>query len=152
MTVSLNLANVANAISALSISGVTVKDKDEIVSSWVSIPNILYPNPEGWITNFGIEYMTIKQGADADVDISYTLNYRFLGTQVGDLSTFPFAYSSVVDKLILIFNAIIAMDAPYNGSVEMKIGGVGIGARTDPAGNNFFGADFALNIVEMQNP
>jgi hypothetical protein len=151
MTVSLNLANVANAIAALSVAGVTVKDKDEIAGSWVSLPNVLYPKPEGWITGFGLEYMTVMQGASAKIDISYTLNYRFLGVQIGDLSLFPAAYSDLVDKLILIVNAIVAMDAPYNGSVEMKISGIEIGPRADPAGNNFFGADFAVNIVEMQN-
>jgi hypothetical protein len=150
MTVSLNLANVSNAIAALSISGVTVKDKDEIVGSWVSIPNVLYPKPDGWITGFGIDYVTVLQGANAPMNISYTLNYRFLGVQIGDISTFPVSYSQLVDKLVLIINAIIAMDAPYSGSVEMKIGGVEIGPRIDPAGNNYFGADFAVHIMEMQ--
>ncbi len=153
MTVSLNLANIANSISALSISGVTVKDKDEIVGSWTSLPNVLYPNPdgEGWITGFGLDYPTVKQGADAKIDISYTLNYRFLGVQIGDISIITAAYSALVDKLILIINTIIAMDAPYSGAVEMRVGGVSIGVRRDPAGNNFYGAAFALNIVEMQN-
>lgn len=151
MTVSLNLSNVADAIAAISISGVTVKDKDQIIANWTPLPNVLYPQPDGWITGFSIEYVTVMQGATAKMDISYTLNYRFLGTQAGDISTFPAAYSSLVDKLILIINALIALDAPYEGSVELKIGGVEIGPRIDPAGNNFFGADIALNIKEMQN-
>jgi len=153
MTVSLNLANIANSISALSVSGVTVKDKDEIVGNWTPLPNVLYPNIDGggWVTGFGLDYVTVMQGASAKMDISYTLNYRFLGVQCGDISIVPAAYSALVDKLILIINAIIAMDEPYSGAVEMKLGDVSIGERTDPAGNNFFGADFALNIVEMQN-
>ncbi len=151
MTVSLKLASIADAISAISISGVTVKDKDQIVASWVSTPNVLYPNPDGWITNFSIDYIALMQGATAPMDISYTLNYRFLGVQVGDLSIFPAAYSSLVDKLILIINAVISVPAPYSGTVELKLGNISIGARTDPTGNNFFGADFALNITEMQN-
>ena len=151
MTVSLNLANVADAISNISISGVTVKDKDQIVGSWTPLPNVLYPKPDGWITGFSLDYKTVMQGASAPTDISYTLNYRFLGVQIGDLSIFPAAYSELVDKLILIINAIIAIPAPYSGRVEMKISGVEIGPRQDPAGNNFFGADFAVNIMEMQN-
>jgi hypothetical protein len=150
MTVSLNLANIANAISNLSVTGVTVKDKDEIAGAWVSLPNVLYPKPDGWITNFKIKYATVMQGASAKMDISYTLNYRFLGVQVGDISTFPKSYSLLVDKLVLIVNAIIAMDAPYSGAMEMILGGVDIGAKIDPAGNNYFGADFALLITEMQ--
>ncbi len=151
MTVSLNLANIANAISAMSVSGVTVKDKDEIIGNWTPLPNVLYPKPDGWITGFSIDYVTVMQGASAKMDISYTLNYRFLGVQAGDISIFPAAYSALVDKLILIINAVISLDAPYSGTVELKLGGVEIGPRTDPSGNNFFGADIALNIVEMQN-
>lgn len=150
MTVALNLANISNAIAAISISGVTVKDKDEVIGNWTPLPNVLYPKPDGWITGFKIDYATVMQGASAKMDISYTLNYRFLGVQAGNLSIFPAAYSSLVDKLILIINAFIALDAPYAGSVELKIGGVEIGPRQDPAGNNFFGADIALNVMEMQ--
>jgi hypothetical protein len=151
MTVALNLANIANAIAALSISGVTVKDKDEIVGNWTSLPNVLYPKPDGWITGFNIDYVTVMQGASAKMDISYTLNYRFLSTQVGDIGTFPVAYSMLIDKLILIVNAIVAMDAPYTGAVEMKLGNIEINPLPDPAGNVFFGADFSLRITEMQN-
>ena len=151
MTVSLNLANVANAISNISITGVTVKDKDEIAGAWSSTPNVLYPSPDGWITSFSMTWDAMMQSADAPMTISYTLNYRFLGVQVGDISTFPKSYSNLVDKLILIINAIIATPAPYSGKVEMKATNVTIGPRTDPAGNNFFGADFSVQIQEMQN-
>jgi hypothetical protein len=151
MTVSLKLASIADAISAISISGVTVKDKDQIAASWVSTPNVLYPNPDGWITNFSLDYVALMQGTTAPMDISYTLNYRFLGVQVGDLSIFPTAYSSLVDKLILIVNAVIAVPAPYSGTVELKLGNINIGARTDPTGNNFFGADLSFLITEQQN-
>jgi hypothetical protein len=91
------------------------------------------------------------QGTTAPMDISYTLNYRFLGTQIGDIATFPAAYSDLVSKLILIVNAIIGVYAPYSGRVEMILTGVEIGPRADPAGNMYFGADFSLAITEMQN-
>ena len=71
--------------------------------------------------------------------------------QIGDLAAFPKSYSNLVDKLILIVNAIITTPAPYNGTVAMQISGVTLGPRTDPAGNNYFGADFSVLIQEMQN-
>jgi hypothetical protein len=151
MTVSLNLANVANAISNISVTGVTVKDKDEIAGSWIPLPNVLYPKPDDWITGFSMTWDALMQGSTAPMTISYTLNYRFLGVQIGDISAFPASYSALVDKLILIINAIISTPAPYSGKIEMQITGVSIGPRTDPAGNNFFGADFAVSISEMQN-
>ena len=151
MTVSLNLANIANSIAAISISGVTVKDKDEVVANWTPIPNVLYPNPDGWITDFSIDYKAITRGAAAPANFIYTLNYRFLGVQVGDLSTFPVSYSALVDKLILIINAIFSEDDPYSGGVNMELGAVDLGPKMDPAGNQYFGADFALMIEEIQN-
>lgn len=151
MTTALFLSSIANSISQISIAGVTVKDKDEIVGSWLSLPNVLYPNPDGWITGFSIQYDTVLQGASAPATISYSLNYRFLGVAVGDISIMPVAYSSLVEKLVLIINAIIATPAPYSGRVEMRIGNVSIGSRTDPAGNNYYGADFAVVIQELQN-
>ncbi len=152
MTISLNLANIANSIAAISIFGVTVKDKDEIVANWTSLPNVLYPKPDGWITEFSLEYDTVLRGTNAPITVIYTLNYRFLGVQSGDLSIFPIAYSSLIDKLILIINAMMAVDSPYSGKVEMELAGpVNIGPLSDPTGNMFFGADIALNIREMQN-
>lgn len=153
MSVSLYLQSITNAIAAISISGVTVKDSDEIVASWAGTPNILYPNPndDGFITNFRIQYDSIMQGADAPMTIGYTLNYRFLGTQIGDLATFPAEYANIVSKVAVIVNALITVPAPYSGRVELTIGGVTVGAKADPVGNMYHGADFALNITEMQN-
>lgn len=151
MTFSLYLANIADAISSITISGVTVKDKDQLSGAWLSLPNVLYPNPDNWISGFAIKYDALMQGASAPLTVTYTLNYRFLGVQVGDMATFPVSYSALVDKVVAIINAIEAVYAPYSGRVEMILGGVSIGARTDPAGNSYFGADIALNISEMQN-
>lgn len=151
MTVSIYLASIADAISQISITGVTVKDKDQIVANWSSQPNVVYPIPDGWITNFSLEYDSVLQGTNAPMDISYTLNYRFLGEAVGDLGNFPKAYSNLVDKLVLILNAMIAVPGPYSGKVEMEVAGVSVGPRIDPAGNRYFGADIGLNIKEMHN-
>jgi hypothetical protein len=151
MTFSCNLSNIADAISSITISGVTVKDKDQLSGSWLSLPNVLYPNPDNWVTGFSIKYDALMQGVSAPATITYTLNYRFLGVQVGDIATFPVSYSALVDKVIAIVNAIEAVYAPYSGRIEMILGNISIGAKIDPAGNSYFGADIALNISEMQN-
>lgn len=151
MTVSLYLANIANSISQIAITGVTVKDKDEMAGAYTGTPNVLYPRPEDWISNFRIQFDTVMQGATAPMTIFYTLNYRFLGTAIGDISTFPIGYSDLVDKLVLILNALIAVPAPYSGKVELIVSGVTIRPLPDPAGNMYFGADIALDISEMQN-
>jgi hypothetical protein len=153
MTFALNLSNIADAISQISISGVTVKDRDQIAASWVSTPNVLFPNTEGegWVTDFSMDFKAMIRGASAPVNVTYTLNYRFLGVQVGDIATFPVSYSALVDKVIAIINAMVAIHAPYDGGVNMEIASVSIGPRDDPVGNKYFGADIALRIEELQN-
>lgn len=151
MSFSCHIVDIANAISNISISGVTVKDKDEVVASWLEQPNVLYPLPEAWINDFGVRFDAITRGAAAPSTVNYRLTYRFLGTQVGDLSTFPQGYSNVVDKLVLIVNAFMTLDSPYSGGMDLKIDSVSIGPRIDPAGNNYFGADISLLIEEQQN-
>jgi hypothetical protein len=151
MAFSLNLANIADAIAAISISGVTVKDKDQIAASWVSTPNVLYPNPDGWITDFRLEYKAIPRGSAAPVNVMYTLNYRFLGVQVGDMATMPVSYSDLVSKVIAIINAVVAVHAPYDGGVDLVVQSVDLGPMTDPAGNQYYGADLAFSVEEIQN-
>jgi hypothetical protein len=154
MTITLLLPQIANAISALSISGVTIKDYDEISAAQTGQANVMYPNPEapGWITDFTLSYPSLLEGGDAPVDISYTLNYRFLHVQIGDLSQFPKSYKDLVDKVALIIAGIISIHSPYSGRVNMKMGNISIGGRTDLAGNQYHGADIAILITEMQNP
>jgi len=153
MTAGLYLSEVCDAIAGITISGVTVKDRDQIAGSWLSLPNVLYPNPsqDGFITGFTMQFDSMLQGANAPMTLNYTLNYRFLGTAIGDLGIFTHAYSSIVDKLVLIVNAILATPAPYSGRIQMSLGAVTMGAKEDPAGNVYYGADFALLIEELQN-
>lgn len=153
MTATLYLSNIADAISSIIVSGVTVKDVDQLSMNWQGQANILYPNPNppGFVSNFSMVFDSILQGAESAMTIRYALNYRFLGTAIGDAGTFTQAYAGVVSKLVLIVNAILATPAPYDGRVEMVLGAVDIGAKTDPAGNQFHGADFSLLITEMQN-
>jgi hypothetical protein len=151
MAISSLLTTVTGAIDDLSISGVTIKNYDGIVANWASTPNVLYPNPENFLTNFSVDYQSFLHGASAQVNFNYTLNYRFLGTQVGNLGNFPIAYGAMVDKVILIIAAIVTNHSYADGKASVELGPVTFGAREDPAGNMYHGADIALNVTEMQN-
>lgn len=147
----LMLTDITNSIAAISVSGVTIKDVDELSGSWLGNANILFPNPDNFISGFGIEYDALMQGSTAPMTVSYTLSYRLLSVQIGDISAFPVSYSQLVDKVASIVDAFVSVFAPYSGRVEMIVSGVSLGPRQDPAGNNFFGADIALAIREMHN-
>lgn len=142
---SLYLATVADAISKISISGITVKDKDQLAAAWTGQTNVLYPNPNepGWISDFSVVY-NVAGGLET---AAYTLNYRFLSTQIGDLSTFPAEYSSLVDKVSSILDALMAAVESID-SVTVRVSGVSVGARIDPSENQYHGADISLSIVE----
>lgn len=150
MTIALYLTDITDAIRQLSISGVTVRDYNEVVSSWRSMPHVLYPNPENFLVITGVSYPSLLQGGNAPVDLSYTLNYRYLATQIsGDGNVI--GWDGMIEKIKLIVAALLEVDSPYSGRVEMRLGSVSVGAKEDPAGNMYHGADIALSITEMQN-
>lgn len=145
------MASIVSAISQLTITGITIKDIDEVAASWVSLPKVLYPNIDDFVTNFELNYPTFVQDGTGPVDIKYSLNYRYLSTQVGDMATVAVQSNLVLAEVISIVNKMLTVRAPYDGRVLMTLGDLSIGARLDPAGNQYFGADFALNVEEIQN-
>lgn len=153
MAISSLLSSITNAIAALSITGVTIRDRDEIPAAFNGQANVLYPSPSQpeFVTNFRPVYRSFTRGASAQVDLSYTLNYRFLGTPVGSMGNFTKAYADLVDKVLLILAEMIETTAPYDGRVDMEVAAVTFGPRSDPSGAMFHGADIALSVTEMQN-
>jgi hypothetical protein len=149
MAYSISLATVANSIAALSISGVTVKDADEIVTSWNKQANILYPIPNNWITNAKFTVDTYGSNSAEKGRFSCNMNYRFLGTELGNMANFTSAYNNVISKMILIINAIISNDV-ITGAVDFRFVGVAnIGPLPDPAGNVFHGCDLTFMYEEF---
>jgi hypothetical protein len=153
MAFSLQLASIVDAIAAVSISGVTIKDVDQVAGSFLGQSSILYPNIDGpFVTDFRLDYKAITRGSTAPVNALYTLNYRYLYVAVGDIALLPKAYSDVFTKLITILNALAAVHAPYSGGVDMEIAAVtDLHPLPDPVGNMFYGFDIALAVEEIQN-
>lgn len=149
MALTIYLTSITDAISQLSVTGVTFRDYDGIVANWQSTPNVFYPVPETFVSNFRVEYPSVMQGGDSPVDLLYTLNYRMLGTAVGNLGNFPTAYADCAVKALALAAKMIETDSPYSGKVEMRVTGFSIGVRIDPAGNQYHGADISVSIVEQ---
>lgn len=152
MTVSLALATVADSISKISISGVTVKDVNELSASWKSLPNVLYPRPDGFVT--GLRFKTDSYGINGAEKgtFTYNLTYRFLGTAVGNMGTFGQAYSDALTKIIAIVNAIVADDTITGATKDFRLGTIAnIGPMPDPSGNVFHGADITFVVEEFVN-
>jgi len=148
MTITSTIATVADSIAGLTISGVTIKDIDQIPDSARMLTPLLIPQPANFVTNLGVEFKTFGSNGGAKIDTTYTLNYVFLFCEVGSgLSSFT-AFSGLVGKLEDILEAINSNDA-ITGAVDVKIGTIGnIGVITDPAGVEFWGLEFSLRVLE----
>jgi len=147
MTIASTISTVTNSIAALSISGVTIKDIDEIPDTARLLTPLLIPQPNNFVTDLSVSFETFGSNGGAKINTNYTLNYVFLYCEVGGISAFA-AFGGLMTKLSALFDAINSNDA-ITGAVDVKINSVGnIGVITDPAGNEFWGLEFSLRILE----
>jgi hypothetical protein len=150
MTISVKLAIVVTAIAGLSISGVNVRDVDNIPVDASKILPVLYPKPDDFITGLDFKRITTGGHGTAQMDLVYTLHYRYLhapvGSGLGVLST----YAALIDNLALIMATIFGND-DIAGAVDMELSDISnIGPLTDPAGSTtYHGVDIALKITEQ---
>ncbi len=148
MTINVQLVTVADSISHISVSGVNVRDIDTIPETAIGFCPVLFPKPDGFITDMIFTRQTFGSDGSALMDLEYTLNYRFLYAEVGSGSELA-NYAGVIEKLALILEAIFTDDT-QTGAVDMQLQSVSnIGPLPDPVGlNAFHGVDIALRVLE----
>ncbi len=149
MTITSAIATVADSITGLSISGVTIKDIDQIPDSATLLCPLLIPQPANFVTDLSVSFETFGSNGGAKINTNYTLNYVFLFCEIGSgLGAFA-AFAGLIAKLSTILVAINSNDA-ITGAVDIKIGSIGnIGVITDPAGKEFWGLEFSLRVLEF---
>ena len=149
MTITSTIATVADSIAGLSISGVTIKDIDQIPDTARMLCPLLIPQPANFVTDLSVSFETFGSNGGAKINTNYTLNYVFLFCEVGSgLGSFA-AFSGLVGKLSTLLIAINSNDA-ITGAVDVKINSIGnIGVITDPAGVEFWGLEFSLRVLEF---
>ena len=148
MAITSAISTVADSIAGLTISGVTIKDIDQIPDSASMLCPLLIPQPANFVTDISVSFETFGSNGGAKINTNYTLNYVFLFCEVGSgLGAFA-AFSGLMTKLSAILVAINSNDT-ITGAVDMKINSIGnIGVITDPAGNEFWGLEFSLRVLE----
>lgn len=147
MTVSSSFATIADSISKISISGVTVKDIDEIPQSARLLCPLLIPRPNNWVTGFEAVFQSFGSNGGAAIDLNYHLNYLYLHNEAGS-GIAPFSdYSGLISKLSTILVAILSNDK-VTGLVDQKpiIGELGI--ITDPSGVEYWGIEISFKVLE----
>ena len=147
----LSVVTVADSISKLSVSGVTIKDLNEIPESANAFDcPMVYPNPDGFVSAFEVERMAASSGASNVWDIHYTLTYRFLHSELGQgLGLFD-VYDDMVDKVMDFVDKMLISDA-VTGAVDLEVEEIStFGPVSDPSGNMFHGCDIMLRILEFE--
>jgi hypothetical protein len=149
MTITSALVTVADSISKLVVTGITIKDIDEIPDNAAMLCPILIPQPNGYISDISVEFQSFGSNTGAKIDMDYTLNYVYLHCQAGlGLGTFSI-YSGLITKLAAIIVAILSNDA-ITGLVDMQLQNIGnIGVIDDPAGNQYWGVLLSFRVKEF---
>ena len=149
MTIDINLEDVASAIAALSIAGVTVRDIDNIpVNAKTMIP-VLYPVPNGFVTDLTWSRETFGTESVHAMNLTYVLHYKYLHAIVGSGGSLLSVYGAMIRNIIKIIKAIFE-DSDLGGAVDVTLNTISdIGVHTDPAGEmQFHGVDITIKVLE----
>jgi len=146
------LVTIADSISGLSVSGVTIKDINQVPNEVLErdVPMII-PRPDGFVTNFKPERVTLGSGAGAKWNVTYDLTYRLLYAKVGTGRGLFDLYSGLCATAMLFVDAIMDNDA-LTGTVDIQLSNISdFGPVVDPSGQTFHGCDFVFTVLEFQD-
>jgi hypothetical protein len=148
MTVTSAISTVADSIATLSISGVTIKDIDQIPDSAATLCPLLIPQPNDFVSGINVEFVSYGSNGTAKINMEYTLTYVYLHAQAGSGVNTYSVYSGLITKLSAIIVAILSNDA-ITGAVDIALQSVSnIGIINDPTNNEFWGVIFSFKVLE----
>ena len=147
----LGIATVTNSLAAVSVSGVTLKDVDEVKAGLTQRDcPLLTPNPDNFISNFSITPDAMGAGSGRKMTAKYTINYILIQAQVGagrrDILE---NYSGMIDNAAAVFDAVVKTDN-ITGSVDLlpRFGESYIYAM---GGNDFHAINIMFDVTEFVN-
>jgi len=148
------LATVTNSIAALSVTGLTIKDIDEIPARVYgrNCP-ILYPEPLDFMTNFTAEKMTFRRGLTVKWMMNYDLTYTMLYAPIGSGRGLEL-FAPTIAKACLFFDVLMESH-PVTGAELVTPQGWGVpGPMMDPTGGGvadaelFYGVRLTIHVAE----
>jgi hypothetical protein len=146
----LAVETIATSMSQLSVSGLTIRDIDELQGEFFprDCP-VLIPEPAGFMTDLTVERQSVGVGTAADKDVTYALHYTLLYAQIGEGRLGLELYDEMVDMAAALIDAIMAAD-DLTGAIDVTPSAYGFGPVTDPAGKMFVGCRVDLHVLEYQ--
>ena len=144
MSTTINFTTVTDSIAGLTITGVTVKDSDQIPQAIGSGFAVLCPRPDNFITGLSIRRDELS---GQNLTVRYTLNYQYFHVKIG-ASLFS-AYADMLAKLALIIKA-FSNDATLSGALDNGYPTIGrVGPIQDAAGNTYHGCEVSMPITQF---
>lgn len=145
----LAITTVTNSIAALTVTGLTIKDVDEIPQGLVDRDcPVLIPNPDNFITGFKAEPDTLDK---TKWTVTYTLNYLLIYAQVGaGRTTVMEKFSGEITKAFAFIDAVAAA-LTLTGSVDWDPGVVDNFDIVTIGENNFHSCHVSVDITEFIN-
>lgn len=150
------LATVTNSIAALNVTGLTIKDIDEIPARVLGREcPILYPEPLDFITGWEAQKMTFGRLTTVKWMMRYNLTYTLLYAPVGSGRGLEL-YAPTIAMACSFFDKLMESH-PITGAELVVPAGIGVpGPIFDPTGPGTQGAEAFYGVrltlrVEEQN-
>ena len=148
MSATIDFTTVTNSIAALSITGVTIQDVDEVSDAIGAMGNhILAPRPDNFITDLSVTPAELSQ---QNLDVRYALHYVYFHSAIGGGMNGLFsAYSGLISALAKIIVAFAANETLTGAINNLVMSVEHIGPVPDNAGNMFHGAEISIKILQF---
>ena len=149
----LNSFDITAAVAALSVSGVTMYDTDQIPDQVLARDCPMFcPMPEGWVEGANAaaeEDTTFGTAATRYWQVNRTFRYMYLHNAVGVSRGVKDHYTEMVRKSELLIAALVALDV--SGVDVTAVSHSPMGVYRDPSNNSFNGCTFTLSFRERIN-
>lgn len=147
----MEIATIIDSISALSVEGLKICDVNEIPEAADMRQPMIYPKPDGFVTQFVLTRDSFGGGSVAKMHVTYNLTYRLCYAPVSSGRGLFETYPAMVACAYRFLDAVIAIDT-LTGLEDIYPGDVlNFGPVSDPAGNYFHGCDIVLAVEEFIN-
>jgi hypothetical protein len=152
----IQVRNVAKAISELNVEGLIIKDIDEIPAEvGQRSPAVLIPLPD-FIGEFSMVRDSYGGGSSAAMTVNYTLGYRLLFQPIGTSRAMSLVvFLGLTEMIGLIWDAVLAidvLDTDFDEVVDLVPTSItNMGIVNDPADNVFYGCDMTFEVTEFVN-
>lgn len=145
----LAITTITNSIAALTITGLTIKDIDEIPQGVMDRDcPMLIPDPDNFITAFNAQPDTLDK---TKWTVAYTLNYLLLYAGLGSgRTTVMEKFSGMVSKATAFIDAVAAA-MTLTGSVDWSPGNIDSFDIVTIGQNSFHSCRVNIEITEFIN-